>query len=87
VLPGAAPNPAADEVAVLVSFPLEDFFLERVPYQAIDLGRYLSPIFHFEAGAMYGATAHILLELLQLYGSVCELELPRPELTTILPWA
>jgi 8-oxo-dGTP pyrophosphatase MutT (NUDIX family) len=87
VLPGVAPHPAAGEVAELVSFPLEDFFLGRVRYEAIDLGRYLSPIFHFEAGAMYGATAHILLELLDLYGAVCELEAPKPELTTILPWA
>jgi 8-oxo-dGTP pyrophosphatase MutT (NUDIX family) len=87
VLPGPEPNPAADEVAELVSFPLEDFFLERVPYQAIDLGRYRSPIFNFEAGAMYGATAHILLELLELYGTVCHLSLPEPELTTRVPWA
>jgi 8-oxo-dGTP pyrophosphatase MutT (NUDIX family) len=87
VLAGAAPNPAPDEVAELVSFRLEDFFLGLVRYQAIDLGRYLSPIFHFEAGAMYGATAHILLELLDLYGALCELEPPKPELTTILPWA
>ena len=73
-------------MAELVSFPLEHFFLQRVPYQAIDLGRYRSPIFHFDAGTMYGATAHILLELLELYATVCELELPSPELTTILPW-
>jgi 8-oxo-dGTP pyrophosphatase MutT (NUDIX family) len=86
VLPGLAPHPAADEVAELVSFPLEDFFLGRVPYEAIDLGRYLSPIFRFKAGAMYGATAHILLELLELYAAVGELELPRPQLTTVLPW-
>jgi 8-oxo-dGTP pyrophosphatase MutT (NUDIX family) len=87
VLPGVVPTPAAVEVAELVSFPLEDFFRERVPYQAVDLGRYRSPIFQFEAGAMYGATAHILLELLELYGAICELELPRPELTTTVPWA
>jgi 8-oxo-dGTP pyrophosphatase MutT (NUDIX family) len=87
VLPGIEPNPAVDEVAELVSFPLEDFFLGRVRYQAIDLGRHLSPIFHFEAGAMYGATAHILLELLELYGAISELEAPRPELTTSVPWA
>ena len=86
VLPGVAPNPSTDEVAELVSFPLEDFFLGRVPYQAVDLGRYRSPIFHFEAGAMYGATAHILLELLDLYGAVCQLKAPEPELTTVVPW-
>jgi 8-oxo-dGTP pyrophosphatase MutT (NUDIX family) len=87
VLAGAAPDPGPDEVAQLVTFRLEDFFLGRLRYQAIDLGRYLSPIFHFDEGAMYGATAHILLELLDLYGAVCELEPPQPELTTILPWA
>jgi 8-oxo-dGTP pyrophosphatase MutT (NUDIX family) len=86
VLPGVDPSPAVDEVAELVSFPLEDFFAGRVPYQAVDLGRYRSPIFNFEAGAMYGATAHILLELLELYATVCDLELPQPELTTTVPW-
>ena len=86
VLPGVEPRPAADEVAELVSFPLEEFFLHRVPYQAIDLGRYRSPIFLFEAGAMYGATAHILLELLELYGAICDLDLPQPELTSRVPW-
>jgi 8-oxo-dGTP pyrophosphatase MutT (NUDIX family) len=86
VLPGAAPEPAADEVAELVSFRLEDFFEGRLGYQAIDLGRYLSPIFHFEAGAMYGATAHILLELYSLYASVAGLQLPTPELTNRVPW-
>jgi 8-oxo-dGTP pyrophosphatase MutT (NUDIX family) len=86
VLPGATPKPAVDEVAELVNLPLEDFFHDRVPYQAVDLGRYRSPIFHFDAGAMYGATAHILLELLELYAAVCELDLPEPELTTTVPW-
>jgi 8-oxo-dGTP pyrophosphatase MutT (NUDIX family) len=87
VLGGATPNPAPDEVAELVTFRLEDFFRGAVGYQAIDLGRYRSPIFHFEAGAMYGATAHILLELLELYAAVGDLRLPEPELTTKVPWA
>ena len=87
VLPGTDPSPAPDEVAELVSFPLEDFFIDRVPYQAIDLGRYKSPIFNFPAGAMYGATAHILLELLELYAEISDLPLPEPEITTVLPWA
>ena len=86
VLPGAPPQPAPDEVAELVAFGLEDLFAGRLHYQAVDLGRYLSPIFHFEAGAMYGATAHVLLELLTLYGAVCNLEMPVPELTTKVPW-
>jgi len=86
VIPGVDARPAPEEVAELVSFPLEDFFLQRVPYQAVDLGRYRSPIFRFEAGAMYGATAHILRELLELYAEVCELDLPEPELTTVVPW-
>jgi 8-oxo-dGTP pyrophosphatase MutT (NUDIX family) len=86
VLPGADPDPAPDEVAELVSLPLEDFFEGRFRYQAVDLGRYLSPIFHFPAGAMYGATAHVLLELFELYASVAGRELPRPELTTDVPW-
>jgi 8-oxo-dGTP pyrophosphatase MutT (NUDIX family) len=86
VATGVEPAPAADEVAELVSFRLDDLFEGRLRYQAVDLGRYLSPIFHFEAGAMYGATAHVLLELLTLYAGVAGLDLPVPELTNRVPW-
>jgi len=86
VLAGDPPAPAPGEVAELVSFRLDDFFEGRLRYQAVDLGRYLSPIFHFPAGAMYGATAHVLLELFTLYGRVADLELPTPELTNSVPW-
>jgi 8-oxo-dGTP pyrophosphatase MutT (NUDIX family) len=86
VLAGDPPAPAPGEVAELVSFKLDDLFEGRLRYQAVDLGRYQSPIFHFAAGAMYGATAHVLLELFTLYAQVAELELPAPELTTRVPW-
>jgi 8-oxo-dGTP pyrophosphatase MutT (NUDIX family) len=86
VAPGVEAAPAPDEVAELVSFPLGDFFAGRLRYQAVDLGRYLSPIFHFQAGAMYGATAHVLMELLTLYAGVADLDLPSPELTNRVPW-
>jgi 8-oxo-dGTP pyrophosphatase MutT (NUDIX family) len=86
VLPGGDPRPAPEEVAELVTLPLEDFFTGRLPYEAVDLGQYLSPIFHFEVGAMYGATAHVLLELLTLYGTVCDLKMPTPKLTASVPW-
>ncbi|HVD00159.1 MAG TPA: CoA pyrophosphatase [Candidatus Dormibacteraeota bacterium] len=86
VLPGPPPAPAAGEVDELVSFLLADLFEGRLRYQAVDLGRYLSPIFHFEAGAMYGATAHVLLELYTLYARVSGLELPTPERTNRVPW-
>jgi len=83
---GVEPVPAPDEVAVLQSFLLSDLFEDRLGYQAVDLGRYLSPIFHFPAGAMYGATAHVLLELFAVYAQVAGLDLPRPELTNRVPW-
>lgn len=86
VLPGEPPAPAPGEVAELVSFLLDDLFEGRLRYQAVDLGRYRSPIFHFPAGAMYGATAHVLLELFTLYARVAGLDLPEPELTTRVPW-
>jgi len=35
---------------------------------------------------MYGATAHVMLELLELYAAVCGLALPEPELTSRVPW-
>jgi len=84
---GPEPVPAPGEVAELVTLPLEDFFSGRLPYRAVDLGRYRSPIFDFPAGSMYGATAHVLLELLAVYASAAGHEMPRPELTTDVPWA
>lgn len=86
VTPGDEPRPNPGEVDVLITIRLEDFFAGQIPYRAVDLGSYLSPIFEFEAGHMYGATAHVLLELLELYGAVADLTAPRPELTTIIPW-
>jgi hypothetical protein len=87
VAAAVVPNPSPAEVSELVTFRLEDFFLGRLPYSAVDLGRYTSPIFEFPAGAMYGATAHVLRELFEVYASVCDLELPAPKLTTKVPWA
>jgi 8-oxo-dGTP pyrophosphatase MutT (NUDIX family) len=84
---GVEPKPSPAEVAELVTFRLEDLFLGELPYSAVDLGRYTSPIFEFPAGAMYGATAHVLRELFELYASVSELEMPVPRLTTTVPWA
>ena len=86
VSPGVKPAPAPDEVAELQSFTLQEFFEGAFRYQAIDLGRYYSPIFHFPAGAMYGATAHVLLELFNLYAEVTGQRLPEPEVTTRIPW-
>lgn len=86
VAPGVEARPEPGEVAELVSLPLEDFFAGRLRYQAVDLGAYLSPIFHLPAGAMYGATAHVLLELLTVYAGAAGHRLPRPELTTRVPW-
>ena len=86
VMAGAEPAPAPGEVADLVTLRLEDFFLGLVPYSAVDLGRYRSPIFEFSVGPMYGATAHVLLELLSVYAAVCELEMPEPVITTTVPW-
>ena len=87
VLPGPEPHPDPAEVAHLITLRLDDFFDGRLPYSAIDIGPYLSPIFEFEPGAMYGATAHILLELLELYAEVAGREMPQPEMTKVIPWA
>ena len=86
VEPGAEARPSAGEVAALISFPLGDFYAGRLPYSAIDLGAYTSPIFGFPEGQMYGATAHILEELLELYAEVAGLAMPRPEKATRIPW-
>jgi 8-oxo-dGTP pyrophosphatase MutT (NUDIX family) len=87
VEPGAEARPEAAEVAALIRMPLTDFFAGRVPYRAVDLGQgWRSPIFEFEVGSMYGASAHVLEELLLLYAETARLAFPEPELTDWIPW-
>jgi 8-oxo-dGTP pyrophosphatase MutT (NUDIX family) len=84
---GEEPRPDAGEVAALIRMPLVDFFSGRVPFRAIDLGPgWRSPIFDFEVGSMYGASAHVLEELLLAYASVKEISFPEPKLSTEIPW-
>jgi 8-oxo-dGTP pyrophosphatase MutT (NUDIX family) len=84
---GAEAKPSASEVAALIRMPLSDFFAGQVPYRAIELGSgWRSPIFDFEVGSMYGASAHVLEELLLVYASIKELAFPEPALTDEIPW-
>ncbi len=84
----ARPRPAPAEVAALIQAPLADFFSGRVPYRAVTLGEgRTSPIFDFAEGSMYGASAHVLEELLEVYGELSGELLPEPRLTTSIPWA
>lgn len=83
----AVPSPAAAEVAALIRMPVGDFFAGRVPYRAVRwAGGRRSPIFDFDVGAMYGASAHVLEETLRLYAAVHELPFPEPALTDEIPW-
>jgi 8-oxo-dGTP pyrophosphatase MutT (NUDIX family) len=83
----AQARPDAGEVAALIRMPLADFFAGVVPYRAIELGTgWRSPIFDFEVGSMYGASAHVLEELLLVYASISGLSLPEPALTDEIPW-
>lgn len=86
VPPATQARPSAAEVAALIAISLEDFFAGRIPYSAIDVGTYTSPIFGFPEGQMYGATAHILEELLEIYAEVAGRAMPRPERATKIPW-
>lgn len=82
------PRPAPAEVAALIRTPVADFFSGRVPYRAVTLGAgRTSPIFDFPEGSMYGASAHVLEEFLLVYGELARERLPKPELTTSIPWA
>lgn len=85
--PHAQATPHPGEVDVLIRLPLEDFFAGRLPYRAVEFapGR-RSPIFDFDAGSMYGASAHILEELLAIYGEVRDLPMRAPQLTDEIPW-
>jgi 8-oxo-dGTP pyrophosphatase MutT (NUDIX family) len=87
VEPGPDPIPAPQEVAAVIRMSLPAFFAGAIPYRAVDLGQRLSPIFDFEPGSMYGATAHILQELLELYAELAGLEMPIPTVTADIPWA
>jgi 8-oxo-dGTP pyrophosphatase MutT (NUDIX family) len=87
VAAGAVAAPHAGEVAVLIRMPLPDFFGGRVPYRAVRLGAgRLSPIFDFDAGSMYGASAHVLDEVLRAYAGLHGLPFPEPELIDRIPW-
>lgn len=87
VAAAAVPHPSPVEVAALIRTPVRGFFDGTVPYRAVDLGPYTSPIFDFAEGSMYGASAHVLLEALEIYGRLAGERLPEPELTTSIPWA
>ena len=83
---GAEARPTPDEVAALIVAPLEDFFDGTIPWRGYDMGGYVMPIYDFDVGSMYGATAMILEELLELYAELAGLELPEPRLTRTIPW-
>ena len=84
---GAIARPHAGEVAVLIRMVVGDFFAGRVPFRAVDLGGgRRSPIFDFDAGSMYGASAHIMEETLGACADAHGLQLPEPMLTDKIPW-
>jgi 8-oxo-dGTP pyrophosphatase MutT (NUDIX family) len=84
---GAEARPDAGEVAALIRMPLGEFFAGRVPFRALQLDSgWRSPIFDFEVGSMYGASAHVLEELLLAFAHMKGLSFPEPELTDRIPW-
>lgn len=83
----AVTHPHAGEVAVLIRMVVGDFFAGRVPFRAVDLGAgRRSPIFDFEVGSMYGASAHVMEETLRACADADGLQLPEPTLTDEIPW-
>jgi 8-oxo-dGTP pyrophosphatase MutT (NUDIX family) len=86
VRPGAEAVPHPGEVDVLIRRPVADFFAGRIGFRAVSFGDWSSPIFDFDAGSMYGASAHILEELLVLYAGVSRLQMPPSALTDEIPW-
>jgi len=83
----AVAHPHLGEVAALIRMVVADFFAGRVPFRAVELaaGR-RSPIFDFDVGSMYGASAHIMEETLSAYADVHGMRLPDPTLTDEIPW-
>lgn len=84
--PLAQPTPAPAEVAELIRTPIADFFEGHVRYAVVDVGEYISPIFTFASGRMYGASAHILLEFLETCAKILRMSLPTPERVEKVPW-
>lgn len=83
----AVAHPHAGEVAVLIRMVVGDFFAGHVPFRAVDLGAgRRSPIFDFEVGSMYGASAHVMEETLRACADADGLQLPEPALTDEIPW-
>jgi 8-oxo-dGTP pyrophosphatase MutT (NUDIX family) len=80
-------RPRRAEVAALIRMPVGDFFAGSVPYRAIELaGGLRSPIFDFEIGSMYGASAHVMEEVLRAWAEVCGLPFPEPLPADGIPW-
>jgi 8-oxo-dGTP pyrophosphatase MutT (NUDIX family) len=80
------PSPAPAEVAELIRAPLADFFDGHIRYAEVDMRVYVSPIFTLRSGRMYGASAHILLELLETCAKITGTSLPKPERVEQAPW-
>jgi 8-oxo-dGTP pyrophosphatase MutT (NUDIX family) len=85
--PAEQPQPAPAEVAELIRTPLAAFYDGRIVYEAVDMRAYVSPIFRFATGRLFGASAHVLLELLTLYTGVTGRTLPKPMMVDEPPWA
>lgn len=85
--PSVVPLPAAREVAELIRAPIAAFFDGRIGYSIVEMSLYVSPIFTFASGSMYGASAHVLLELLETCEAITGARLPKPTRADQVPWA
>jgi 8-oxo-dGTP pyrophosphatase MutT (NUDIX family) len=86
IAPAQELRPAKDEVAEVIRAALAAFLDGRISYEAVDMGVYRSPIFGFPAGRLYGASAHVLLELLTLFAKVRGVTIPEPGMVDVPPW-
>jgi 8-oxo-dGTP pyrophosphatase MutT (NUDIX family) len=84
--PSVVPAPRASEVAELIRAPLGAFFTGEIGYAQVDMKTYVSPIFRFGERIMYGASAHILLELLESCATLTHTPLPAPLPYEKAPW-
>ena len=87
VMPGPEPVPNPAEVDHLIRVPVADFFAGAVGYRALSWGGGMSPIFVLSDGSMYGASAHVLFELLEIVSGITGTDLPEPEVAFEIPWA
>jgi 8-oxo-dGTP pyrophosphatase MutT (NUDIX family) len=87
---GAAPRVVSTEIARVLALPLEPLITGERPFHAVSNlwrgDRSLTPHFELDDCILYGASAHIVHDLLVRVAALLGRELPPPILQEVPPW-